>query len=128
MNTKSKVGRGFALLLVFAGVFTFAADALAQDAAGGAFSLDLVSIALLLIISGLTAALLFYVGRNSFRLERRHVLLLALGALFLRLLIAVLSPGYSKEIKEGVFPSDEHCYHVIGDIAPFEEMFKEFDK
>ncbi len=35
---------------------------------------------------------------------------------------------YSKEIKEGVFPSDEHCYHVIGDIAPFEEMFKEFDK
>ena len=103
MNTKSKVGRGFALLLVFAGVFTFAADALAQDAAGGAFSLDLVSIALLLIISGLTAALLFYVGRNSFRLERRHVLLLALGALFLRLLIAVLSPGYSSDM--GCFSS-----------------------
>lgn len=35
---------------------------------------------------------------------------------------------YSQEIKEGKFPEDCHCYHVIGDIAPFEELFKEFDE
>lgn len=34
---------------------------------------------------------------------------------------------YAKEIKEGVFPGEEHVYHVIGDIAPFEELFKEFE-
>lgn len=35
---------------------------------------------------------------------------------------------YSEEIKSGAFPTDDHAYHVIGDIAPFEEMFKEFEK
>ncbi len=33
---------------------------------------------------------------------------------------------YVKEIKEGVFPGEEHVYHVIGDIEPFEALFKEF--
>ncbi len=36
--------------------------------------------------------------------------------------------AYSDEIKTGVFPGEEHVYHVIGDIAPFEKLFKEFDK
>ena len=35
---------------------------------------------------------------------------------------------YSDEIKSGAFPGDEHVYHVLGDIAPFEELFKEFDE
>ena len=35
--------------------------------------------------------------------------------------------SYSNEIKSGVFPDDGHCYHVIGDLAPFEEMFKEYE-
>lgn len=34
---------------------------------------------------------------------------------------------YNKEIKEGVFPGEEHVYHVIGDIAPFEALFKEYE-
>ena len=33
---------------------------------------------------------------------------------------------YVKEIREGVFPGEEHVYHVIGDIAPFEELFNEY--
>lgn len=35
---------------------------------------------------------------------------------------------YSAEIKAGTFPDDDHVYHIIGDIAPFEELFAEFDK
>lgn len=35
---------------------------------------------------------------------------------------------YNKEIKEGIFPGEEHAYHIIGDIAPFEAMFKEYEK
>ena len=34
---------------------------------------------------------------------------------------------YSDEIKAGEFPGEEHVYHVIGDIAPFEELFAEYD-
>lgn len=34
---------------------------------------------------------------------------------------------YSDEIKAGEFPGGEHVYHVIGDIAPFEELFAEYD-
>ncbi len=34
---------------------------------------------------------------------------------------------YIKEVKEGSFPNDDYVYHVIGDIAPFEEVFKEFE-
>lgn len=34
---------------------------------------------------------------------------------------------YIKEIKDGVFPNDDYVYHVIGDIAPFEEIFKEYE-
>ena len=36
--------------------------------------------------------------------------------------------AYNDEIKTGVFPGEEHVYHIIGDIAPFEKLFKEFDK
>ena len=35
---------------------------------------------------------------------------------------------YDADIKNGSFPGEEHVYHVIGDIAPFEELFKEFDE
>ncbi len=35
---------------------------------------------------------------------------------------------YNEEIKAGLFPDDDHVYHVIGDIAPFEELFDEFNK
>lgn len=34
---------------------------------------------------------------------------------------------YNKEIKEGIFPGEEHVYHVIGDIEPFEKLFKEYE-
>ena len=34
---------------------------------------------------------------------------------------------YIDEIKTGVFPADEHCYHVKGDIADYEALFKEFE-
>ena len=33
---------------------------------------------------------------------------------------------YIREIREGVFPGEEHVYHVIGDIAPFTELFEEY--
>lgn len=35
---------------------------------------------------------------------------------------------YSNEIKSGAFPEDKHCYHVIGDLAPFNDLFKEFEQ
>lgn len=35
---------------------------------------------------------------------------------------------YSDEIKTGQFPTDDHVYHVIGDIAPFQALFAEFDQ
>jgi len=35
---------------------------------------------------------------------------------------------YIKEIREGIFPGPEHVYHVIGDIAPFEALFNEYEK
>ena len=35
---------------------------------------------------------------------------------------------YSDDIKAGTFPGEEHFYHVIGDIAPFNELFAEFDE
>ena len=35
---------------------------------------------------------------------------------------------YSDEIKNGTFPGEEHVYHVIGDIAPFNDLFAEFDE
>ena len=34
---------------------------------------------------------------------------------------------YNSEIKSGVFPGDEYCYHVIGDIEPFNELFAEYE-
>jgi len=33
---------------------------------------------------------------------------------------------YIKEVKEGIFPEDEHVYHIIEPIEEFEKMFKEF--
>lgn len=33
---------------------------------------------------------------------------------------------YIREIKDGTFPGEEHVYHVIGDVAPFLELFKEY--
>lgn len=34
---------------------------------------------------------------------------------------------YVKEVKEGSFPSDEHCYHMIkGEEAKFEDMIREY--
>ena len=35
--------------------------------------------------------------------------------------------NYSNEIKSGAFPEDCHCYHVIGDIEPFEKLFEEYN-
>jgi 3-methyl-2-oxobutanoate hydroxymethyltransferase len=35
---------------------------------------------------------------------------------------------YSEAIKQGAFPGEEHVYHVIGDLAPFEALFAEFDE
>ncbi|SFH68246.1 ketopantoate hydroxymethyltransferase [Tindallia magadiensis] len=34
---------------------------------------------------------------------------------------------YIKEVKEGVFPSDEYVYHITDPIEEFEKLFKEFD-
>lgn len=34
---------------------------------------------------------------------------------------------YVREIKEGVFPGEEHVYHVIGDMEPFLALFKEYE-
>lgn len=36
--------------------------------------------------------------------------------------------AYSDEIKSGAFPGEEHVYHIIGDSAPFNELFREFDE
>jgi 3-methyl-2-oxobutanoate hydroxymethyltransferase len=34
---------------------------------------------------------------------------------------------YVKEVREGAFPTDDHCYHMIsGEEAKFEEVMKEF--
>ena len=33
---------------------------------------------------------------------------------------------YIADIKAGTFPGEEHVYHVIGDLAPFEEVFKDY--
>ncbi len=35
---------------------------------------------------------------------------------------------YVHEVKEGIFPSDEHAYHVVEPMEEFEKMFKEFKK
>ncbi|HOA35440.1 MAG TPA: 3-methyl-2-oxobutanoate hydroxymethyltransferase [Bacillota bacterium] len=35
---------------------------------------------------------------------------------------------YVNEVKEGLFPSDEHAYHVVEPMEEFEKMFKEFKK
>lgn len=35
---------------------------------------------------------------------------------------------YAAEIKNGTFPGEEHVYHVIGETAPFEALFREFDE
>ncbi len=34
---------------------------------------------------------------------------------------------YNEEIKTRKFPTDDYVYHVIGDIAPFQELFAEYD-
>ena len=34
---------------------------------------------------------------------------------------------YNEEIKSRQFPTDDYVYHVIGDIAPFQELFAEYD-
>ncbi|SDY64716.1 3-methyl-2-oxobutanoate hydroxymethyltransferase [Tindallia californiensis] len=34
---------------------------------------------------------------------------------------------YIKEVKEGVFPSDDYVYHITDPIEEFEKLFKEFD-
>jgi len=35
---------------------------------------------------------------------------------------------YVKEVREGLFPTDDHCYHMIkGEEGKFEEMIKEFE-
>jgi 3-methyl-2-oxobutanoate hydroxymethyltransferase len=36
--------------------------------------------------------------------------------------------AYIDDVKNNVFPSDEHVYHIIDPIEEFEEMFKEFEK
>lgn len=34
---------------------------------------------------------------------------------------------YVKDVKEGVFPSDEYVYHITDPIEEFEKLFKEFE-
>ncbi len=34
---------------------------------------------------------------------------------------------YIKDVKEGVFPSDEYVYHITDPIEEFEKLFKEFE-
>ncbi|HPU01730.1 MAG: 3-methyl-2-oxobutanoate hydroxymethyltransferase [Firmicutes bacterium] len=36
--------------------------------------------------------------------------------------------AYVREVKEGLFPADEHVYHVIEPMEEFEKMFREFKK
>ena len=35
---------------------------------------------------------------------------------------------YIRDIKEAKFPGPEHVYHIIGEMEPFEELFKEYEK
>ena len=35
---------------------------------------------------------------------------------------------YAEDIRSGAFPGEEHVYHIIGDHAPFQELFREFDE
>jgi 3-methyl-2-oxobutanoate hydroxymethyltransferase len=34
---------------------------------------------------------------------------------------------FDNEVKNGQYPSEEHAYHIKGEMSEFEEMFKEFD-
>ena len=33
---------------------------------------------------------------------------------------------YVKDVKEGVFPSDDYVYHITDPIEEFEKLFKEY--
>ena len=34
---------------------------------------------------------------------------------------------FDTEVKNRQYPSDEHAYHIKGDVSEFEKMFKDFD-
>jgi 3-methyl-2-oxobutanoate hydroxymethyltransferase len=34
---------------------------------------------------------------------------------------------YVSDIKNGLFPGEEHVYHIIGDIEPFNKVFKDYE-